>query len=85
LLHEAQEVAAPVQQLKETFSGGFRALNERLDRHIAEMERQERLSERIEGMDLPPEQVMLLYGLLTLPPEALGLLQEHLGIVPRLE
>jgi hypothetical protein len=78
-----RELRSDLQKFQESIDASLRSLCDCMERNAGAMQQDAELSKRLEDMNLAPEQEMLLYSVLTLPPEALGLLREHLGIAPK--
>jgi hypothetical protein len=76
-----QGLECHVQAVKE----GMPTFDERMDQHVAAIQHDIKLSRRLGDMKLPFDQEMLLFTVLTLPPEALDVLRAHLGIRARLK
>jgi hypothetical protein len=70
-----------MEEVKEQFGAKMRASNESMERRFATIRHEIDVSRRLADMKLPLDQEQLLYSVLTLPNEALGMLREHLGIV----
>jgi hypothetical protein len=79
-----EELKVTLKMIKRDFDAKD-ARHNFLGNEIAYLQRETELSYRLDGMELPYEQEMLLYNLLRLPPEALALVKEYLGIIPKQE
>ena len=83
LLYDVQKLNGDIKSIHAEIQASTRSIAENIDKHIAAMEHREDLSRRLEVMELPYEQEMVLNSVLTMPPEALDVLREHLGIRAR--
>jgi hypothetical protein len=88
---EAHEALAMLEGMKQglqchaqAVKEGMRTFDERMDQHVAAIQH-DKLSRRLGDMKLAFDQEMLLFTVLTLPPEALDILRAHLGIRARLK
>jgi hypothetical protein len=82
----ARDVLAGMEEIMNSFDASLDASQDRMERHFAAIRNEAELSRRLADMKLPLDQEQLLYSVLTLPPEALGMLREHLGtVLPRQE
>ena len=75
-----RELAEVGHELKDSLTGRLSASSESMKKHIAAMQQDAVLRSKLADMKLPVDQEQFLRSVLALPPEALDILREHLGI-----
>jgi hypothetical protein len=76
-----EELKAALRAIKQEFhsvDAKWRSSHEGMERYIAAIHREAKLSRRLADLKLPLDQEQLLFSLLTLPPEGIDLLRELL-------